>query len=392
MTLPPMPALVGSRSGWRFAHAILLILLALQLIARPVWSQEAALFSATVEVDATADTVARARDLARVDGQRRALAVIAERHSGSGAPAKLPKLDDRAISALVASHEVANERMSAVRYLAEYTFHFKPAETRRVLGISGSAEIAPGTAEGVPKPTILIPVFQSGENALLWDDPNPWRNSWEDRPPASGEGRVVVPLGDAGDLAAIDAEKARAGDAGALAAVAGRNGGGDVVVALAMLRGPSDRPAGLDVRLRWYSGGRLVETRNAGFSANPDEGTDDLLRRAVAGIASEIEGRRGAQGATAADQNQEAALTAVLPITSLDDWLRARERLGAVPVIQKISVVSLSRQEATIEIRYSGTPDTLKSELAQIGLDLVHGGSRWRLARTGPGTGPGHAP
>jgi hypothetical protein len=49
--------------------------------------------------------------------------------------------------------------------------------------------------------------------------------------------------------------------------------------------------------------------------------------------------------------------------------------------------VTLSRQEATIEIGYVGSIDQLKSSLAGVSLDLVRGDPLWRLARTGPDRG-----
>ena len=129
----------GGRSGRRIAGAAFLsCCCSFRRLAQPARAQEADPFSATVKVDARADTAAKARETARLDGQRRALAAIAERLSGGEAPAKLPKLDDKAITDLVASFEVANERMSAVRYVADYTFHFRPAETRRVLACASA--------------------------------------------------------------------------------------------------------------------------------------------------------------------------------------------------------------------------------------------------------------
>ncbi|MGC2412734.1 MAG: hypothetical protein WA459_08565, partial [Stellaceae bacterium] len=116
MTLPLMPAGTGGQRRGRFAGLALVVVLALGVMSRPGRAEDADPFSATVAVDATADTVAKARDMARIDGQRRALAAIAARQSGGTTPAKLPKLDDNAIGNLVLSFEVANERMSAVRY------------------------------------------------------------------------------------------------------------------------------------------------------------------------------------------------------------------------------------------------------------------------------------
>jgi hypothetical protein len=398
MTLRSVPARDGRPGRWPADHralwaALLFALvsgvLALAAASAPVRAEDPDSFAATVAVDATADTVAKARDMARTDGQRRALAKVAEQLAGGTAPAKPPRLDDKAITDLVLSFEVANERMSAVRYAADYTFHFRPEETRRLLQKTGI--VAP---EEPGKPMILIPVYQSGAQLRLWEDPNPWRQAWEEAPPgsgASGSGgsggpRLLVPLGDAGDIAAIDADKARAGDAGGLLAVARRNGGDDIIVALAAIRGPPDRPAGLDATLRRYRAGRPVDSRVEKLAANPGETENDLLRRAVAAIVSGI--GSGWKSEAVARYDQEGSLTAVMPITGLDDWVRARERLASVPAIRKIALMALSRQEATIEIGYGGNIDQLTASLAEISLDLVRGDPLWRLARTGPARKP----
>lgn len=377
MTLPPTPAGRRQRGGRRFAGALLLVLLAATTLSLPGRAQDADPFTATVSVDATADNVIKARDAARIDGQRRALAAVVEQLSPGGA-AKLPKLDDKAITDLVASFEVANERMSAVRYMADYTFHFRAAEVRRVLGNAGVALTAePG------KPAVVIPVFLSEGQPRLWDDPNPWREAWEERPSGSGPSRLAVPLGDAGDIAAIDGGKARAGDADALAAIARRNNADDAIVALAAMRGTGDNPSGVDVTVRRYRAGQLLDTHAVPLDAKPGESERDLLRRAAVAVASQIE--TGWKTAPLAGYDQQGTLTAVLPIGGLDDWVQVRERLAAVPTIRKVTLVALSRQEATIEIGYAGSIDQLKDSLAAIKLDLVRGDPLWRLAHTGPG-------
>ena len=392
MTLPLMPAVAGRGSGWRFAGsraawAILIVAAALGIAGLPARAEDPDPFSAKVAVDATADTVVKAREAARLDGQRRALAAIAEHLSGGAATGnatgnaagKLAKLDDKAITDLVASFEVANERMSAVRYVADYTFHFRPAEARRALRGAGFAF---GEGEG-GKALVLIPVYQSDGQSRLWDDPNPWREAWGQRPPgSSGAARLSIPLGDAGDIAAIDADKARAGDAEALAAVARRNGGDEAIVVVAATRGPADKPTGLELTARRYRGGRLVDSHSEPLTANPGEGESALLRRAVAAVATGIES--GWKKEAVPGYDQVGTLTAILAISGLDDWVHAREGLAGVPAIRKIALVALSRQEATIEIGYGGSIDQLKASLAEISLDLVRGDPMWRLARTGP--------
>jgi hypothetical protein len=364
----------------------LLVALAVGGACRPGRAQDADPYSATIKVDATADTVIKAREAARLDGQRRALAAIAERLAAGGTPPKMPKLDDNAITAMVASFEVANERMSAVRYVADYTFHFQPAAIQRVLHVSASAAADPtgkppaaAPAEASGKPAVVIPVYQSGGDARLWEDPNPWRDAW-DKAPASGSTPLVEPLGDAGDIAALDAGKAVAGDSEGLAAIAQRNGADDAIVALAAMKGPPDQPSGVEIAVRRYRGGKLVDSHVAPLTANSGESEADLLRRAVSAVVTGVQG--GWKKETVAGYDQQGTLTAVLPIDSLDDWVRARQRMAGVPAIRTVSLMALSRQEATIEIGYVGTIDQLKSNLAGINLDLTPGGPAWRLART----------
>ena len=144
MALQPVSPIAGERAGRPLATALLLLLLLVVRAGPALAEDQNEAFSATVKVDATADTAAAARDLARIDGQRRALAAVIDRLSGGSEPTKLPKLDDKAITDMVESFEVANERMSAVRYLADYTFHFRPSKLRRLVRVTDSTAAESG--------------------------------------------------------------------------------------------------------------------------------------------------------------------------------------------------------------------------------------------------------
>src|SRR6516164_10505575 len=95
---PLVSAIAGNQVIWRVV-GFLLLLIGVMLRTGPLLAEEQREgFSATVKVDATADSVAAARELARIDGQRRALALVIDRLSGSTeSAAKLPKLDDKTI-------------------------------------------------------------------------------------------------------------------------------------------------------------------------------------------------------------------------------------------------------------------------------------------------------
>jgi hypothetical protein len=382
----PLPGGITLQAVRRMIGAALVLL----ALAAPLLTAAAAdddSYSATVTVDATADNVAKARDMARLDGQRKALAAVVDRlNGGSGSGnVKLAKLTDNQITDLVASFEVADEKMTAVRYVASYTYHFQPAALKTALTSAGIS-LAPSNA-GAPasavspdsgaKPIIVLPVLQDGTKATLWDDPNPWRQAWQKRPAGSGATHLMVPLGDVGDIAVIDAEKARDGDAAALTAIAKKYGGDDALLLLAVPR-TGDKP-GLDVTVRRYHAGQFVDVHFDSIDANPGEKDSDLDRRAADAIAAEIDGGWKNMKEPAGPPG---SLVAVLPITGLDDWIKLRDQVATLPSIRKVELQSLSRQEARINIQYVGNLDQLKSSFATIDLDL-QGGDPWRLARPG---------
>ena len=276
------------------AVALLLILVA---PSRQATAQDDP-YSATVTVDATSDTVAKARDVARLDGARHALDAVVARLAGGSDKAKPLKLRDNQITDMVASFEVANEKMSAVRYVADYTYHFKSAEVAKAMQAAGiatsDANAAAGAGANPPsnpgggKPVVVLPVYQSDGESLLWDDPNPWRDAWAQRAAGPSGAALQVPLGDVSDLAAIDADKARTGDSTALSAIAKKEGADDVLVMLAVQRAGSDRQ-GLDITVRRYRNGQFVDVHLASIDANPNEGDADLFRRAADTIAADID-------------------------------------------------------------------------------------------------------
>jgi len=337
-------------------------------------------YTATVTVDATADNVAKARDMARLDGARRALAMVVQNLAGGSDKTKPLKLSDNDVTDMVASFEVANEKMSAVRYTADYTYHFKPADVAKAMQTAGIAFNNTGiSAASGGKPIVVLPVYQDGGMAVLWDDPNPWRDAWAQRAPSASGVPLVVPLGDVSDLAAVDADKARTGDATALAAMAKKEGADDVLVLVAVKR-DGDKP-GLDVTVRRYHLGQFVDVHFDSVDAKPGEADADLFKRTVDAIAADIDsGWKNAKGDLS---GPVASLTVVAPISGLDDWIQLRDMLSAAPAVRKIDVKALSRQEATIEIQYVGTPDQLKANLASMKLDLEGGDPTWRLARSG---------
>ena len=382
---PRVSAIMGNRTIWRRVGGLLLLLGVMTQTGLALAEDQREGFSATVRVDATADSAGAARDLARVDGQRRALVQVIDRLSGTTDSSKLTKLDDKSITDMVESFEVANERMSAVHYLADYTFHFRPSKVRRLVHTADNAppeaNNKPAVVEGGGKPLIVLPVFKDSAGSVLWDDPNAWREAWGQRSADAGVTRLTVPLGDASDLATIDAGRAEAGKPDALAAIAQRNGGDEAIVALATAKRNGDKLVGLDLSIKRYRSGHLADTHETTLEANSGENAGDFLKRAADMIAGEI--ASGSKKSPGLRSDQQASLAASVLIGSIGEWVSVRDRLASVPTIRKVDLLSLNRHEAKIQIKYVGGSDELKSSLAAVDLGLDGTDPAWRLQLSG---------
>jgi len=188
-------------------------------------------------------------------------------------------------------------------------------------------------------------------------------------------------LGGVGDLTAIDAEQARSGDAQAIAEIAERNSADEALVAAASARQQGDRLAGLDITLKRYRLGHLMDSRTEAIDANPGESSSDFFKRAVGVVVTDLE-----HGGPPADDN-ETSLSATVPIHSLGEWIEVRRRLAAVPSVRAVNLLTLSREQAKVVIKFVGNSDQLKSGLADANLDLAGTAPDWRLMPAGSGPG-----
>src|SRR5689334_11268169 len=126
-----------------------------------------------VRVDVTAASANAAREQALIEGERRGLQMLIERLTLASGRSRLPQPNNAHLNDLVQGFEVANERHSGVRYIADYTFHFRPDAIRQLLTRAGIA-----FAETPSKPLVVLAVLQDGDRPMLWDETNPWRDAW----------------------------------------------------------------------------------------------------------------------------------------------------------------------------------------------------------------------
>jgi hypothetical protein len=345
---------------------------------------------AGVPIDGTAASAAAARGPALADGQRRALAVLLRRLTLRSDHERLPKIDDRQLASLVQGIELADERTSATRYIARLTVRFRPDGVRALLRAA-----AIHYSESIARPTVVVPVFEVDGAFLLWDDTNPWRESWAAADRGDSLLRLVTPLGDLSDIGAIDAERALADDRAALMLLARRYGASDALVIHAALTPRTDESAEdaassfLTVNIARHG---PTGVSHGAFSAIAEPGSDPrgVLRGTVGEIVAMLDDEWKRE--TLLRFEQAAELAAVVPLGGLKDWLTVRERLGRMAEIDRVDIASLSRRDAKVVLHYFGDPERLGRALARRDLELSDEGGAWRLRLTGATAQPESAP
>lgn len=360
---------LASRSGFLFALLLALAGLIAGGAAAPAAraAGPADVYTVTgVPIDATAANAQQARDQAVAQGQRRAARLLLERLALRSDHPRLPQLDAAMLTNMVAGFQVANERNSAVRYLADLTVSFRPEAVRALLRDAGIA-----IAETPSRPVLVLPVWRAGSEVQLFDDRNPWREAW--LKVAAGKGLVplLTPLGDIGDLQAISPEQAVSGNPQALAAIAQRYDTSAVIVAIAT-PGANDTIDQLVVN-RYAIGGGAPQR----IAVSPRRPPEALLATAIA-ISQEVE-EAWKSAAAVATAGPTAMLDVTVPVRQLGEWIAIRKQLAAVPAVRNIAVRSLGVGAALITLEHGGTPQQLQAALAQAELALTDEGGTWTL-------------
>ena len=317
-----------------------------------------------VEVDTTADSATAAREQGLDSAHVTAFNRMVERLVLRSELNRVPDMTADRIANLLRDFEVFDERTSDVRYLAEVTFRFRPDGIRQFLKDNDIP-----FAETRSKPVVVLPVWGQGEDAVLWDNPNPWREAWADRAEQTGLVPLTVPLGDLGDIRAVSARQALNGDRAALKAIAERYGAADVLVTQGRLAGDPEAFTGsMQVVTSRIGTPEMERTLVDNVQQQRDEPLAEMLARAADRVARDVE--ETWKRANLLDFDQRNRLQVEVPIDGLERWVTVRERLDRVARIESFAVSAMTRTLARLEIAYYGERRQLALALQQNDLVL----------------------
>lgn len=323
-----------------------------------------------VNVDITADDAADAREQAFAKAQAIAFGQLVERLLSSEQLAYFEMPESSVISALVKDFEITQEKLSQVRYIGTYTFRFKNDAVRNYLGAKGFAYTDLGS-----KPVLVLPFYQHGPETVLWGEQNPWLQAWSNTHTFEGLVPVVIPIGDLQDVSAIGDNQVLDYDPAKLAAMAERYNAGEAIIMLATPQW-SRRSQARDRT----SPDRLIITvyrtdrHRPEFANRLTLSRDELAEGENIFAAAVTRSRQNLQQAwksrTLTNAMQGNVLKARVRFESMKEWIETQQKLRKVQGVNGMRLLSLTQDEATIELQFQGDEERLRLALAQADMTL----------------------
>ncbi|HWD48455.1 MAG TPA: DUF2066 domain-containing protein [Rhizomicrobium sp.] len=312
-----------------------------------------------IPVDATAASATEAQTIAINSGKARALQIVLARLVKKDDIAKIPVLDDVALTRLIASYLPQNVRRSTTRYVASMTYSFNPAAIRHLLR---SAAIA--YTDTTAHPIMIVAM------APRWVSHSAWANAWANPKFASGAVPLVSPVGDtvdAGALSALNFSDATWQDVEPAASRVHAN-----EAMLVLLGGANGQTV---IKMKRLGLGKSPPVPDATVPGNPPGTIGAAADAASVAIANYWKSR------SAIDYGRRFKLVAEAQVMSLQQWGELLARVGTVSTITDVNVNAMDIGLAKVTLTYVGTADQLHDALNQAKVDLSQKtGGGWTLA------------
>ena len=339
-------------------------------------------------LDEQAASAQEARRAALRQGRIEAWDELIDRLVPTASRQLVPQLEPRQVEALVRDFSLADEQTSPVRYLANMTVRFDADLVRAELR---GAQVP--FSETRSRPVLILPLLKASSfgNYILWEDPNPWRSVWETLPGGQGLVPVLTGLGDLEDFSSVGPAEALSRAADAMSFLKLKYGVDRVITAQAELEDTFDgRRARLTLTLPQADDSlrRVAALVQGRFGQSTEELLEDAAVQARILIEDDWKGQ------TQLNFDQFGLLTAMVPLSSLRDWLFVERRLDALPMIERVQLQAMTRDRAQVTLYFLGTQDQLDLALSQAELDLIWTTDVWTIAPAGDQKAgePGPAP
>jgi hypothetical protein len=317
-----------------------------------------------IEEDVTGADAVQARQTAIREARQKAVKLLVDRMVAPEDRAKVPPVSDQRLESMVRGVEFERERTAGTRYSATIGVVFGADPVKQWLGEAGISIV-----ETVARAALVIPLWKDKTGLEPLDDRNAWRDAWTGLDTLGSSVPVAMVRGDQLDQDAITVEQAYVGDVTALSRLDQRYRAPVVIVAIA----EGDKEGPIKV------GGVRYDMQTGARSELMSLTVQDPGQLAAAAKQIHAKLDQDWRGLATVRRDQEAGLDVVVPIQTLGDWVKVRQRLGGIPAIKSMAVRQLEADHADLHLDYYGSPEDLQKTLSQVGLQLEKDADKWRL-------------
>jgi hypothetical protein len=338
----------------------LAVLVVAALACAPARAQD--LYTVTgVHVDATAASSAEAYNVAMAQGRPKAWAALFHRLTRQQDWTRQPALDGTALLRLSRGYNVANERRSTTRYVADVTYIFNPQAVARLLQGAGIA-----FTQGTPRRILIVPMAPGFSNG-------PWAQALA--APSLRDSVVPFAIASPADVPALkDVNFDTAAWADVSAAAARINASEAALVQVV------------------YANNKVtVNIRRLGQGEAPLKTSVDVPLLQTVGVTYPSAAQAAIhaiedmwKSRAAVDFSQRGKLTLVAHAASLAQWGAIQTALSAVDNVTSVQVTAMDIGYAQLSITYQGSSDQLRDALGAAGLTLANRGGEWTIAMNSP--------
>lgn len=376
-----------------------------------------------VIIDKTDKNAVVAREAAIVEAQRKAFEVLAQRSMSPEDFKAYNMPDSKTIATLVDDFEIKNEQISTTRYVANFTVRFLPdinnyikipdslgrviaagpvatTPTAAATAVPAQSSIAstpvPATATpaapATPQNILVLPYFESASGKkVLWEDPNPWRDAWEEVGSATPAPNLTisVPLGDLTDVSSGSTDAVWKGDYSTIEKARANYNATEIALAVAH--------PGKSVDLFLYKDGKLEPLKPIIGKYYDQASYKKAITRVIAELKAPVpvSAPAATHAATAAadasappppaekdvgkpvdvtDQDAtggKVVIEATMNFGNYSQWMEAQKRLAEISPPVDLEISSLTKDQAQFTMDYDGGGmAAFKTALAGKGLTL----------------------
>ena len=318
-----------------------------------------------ISMDETASSSRKASSTALKKAQRIALEKLFRKIIREEDHKQLPKLSDGQVMELVSGIEVANEKSSHVRYIADFTVHFSRDKIYNFL-----SELQLPFAETLSRPVSILTVLEKGGAVVLWEKNNEWRDAWTGYDTVNNLVPIEVVGASLTNRMAITAWQAQRGGRDVLDKFSDQRGLRKLYVMSAQVENNLTEGSRMLVLRIFSNGEEAVEFKKTIAVENRDDDLSELYDEAIKQATYWLDNQWKEK--VMIHFGSSSHLMVNIKYDQHEDWFEIKKRLESISLIRKVTYRAFKMMSAEIDMEHSGDVEQIILTLEQEDLILAN--------------------